>query len=93
MIWGLVILMFYNYFYQLRWLFGGISHPTKKIPIPGKIPKNWESEDFRKNPQIFKNPQSPGSKSPNTRDKNPQILKKFPNPLDKNPRDGDLGSP
>ena len=32
----------------------------EKIPIPGKIPKNWESEDFRKNPQIFKNPQSPG---------------------------------
>ena len=50
-----------------RWLFGGISHPTKKKPIPKKSLSERNPGDKKspknpvdKNPQIFENHRSPG---------------------------------
>ena len=49
-----------------KWLFGGIPHPTKNIPIPKNLgDKNSYSRDinpgdFANNPRFGKNPQSLG---------------------------------
>ena len=57
-----------------RWLFGGISHLTKKNPHPLEI-LIPEKSPFREYPKIFKNPQFPGIKIPNPGDKNPRFRK------------------
>ena len=65
--------------FKQSWLFVGISHLTKKIPIPGiknprEIPKVKNPGDFVKIPGI----KIPRLKNPNPGDKNPET-QKIPN--------------